>query len=202
MLVCYFSVFFIRKVTTKVLVMNSFPFEISSSNVDDIVDLIMLPDGNISDYEDDEELQDEATIRCETNPQIQVLLDATVSPDNEDSETVDAGESPSSSATPTSSPTAKKITKMTWKKRNFVPSPINQWDDALHQSQPKPTEDLTPAGKFLQMFDDEIFQLIAEQSNIYAHQKDGFILATSKIEIKRLFGILMQMSIVKMPSKR
>ena len=130
-----------------------------------------------------------------------MLLDATVSPDNEDSETGDTGESPSSSATPTSSPTAKKITKMTWRKRNFVSSSINQWDDALHQSQPKPTEDLTTADNF-SMFDDEIFQLIAEQSNIYAHQKDGFLLATSKTEIKRLFGILLQMSIVKMPSKR
>ena len=155
--------------------MDSFPFEISSSNVDDIVDLIMLPDGNISDYEDDKEFQDEATIRCETNPQIQVLLDATVSPDNEDSETVDTGESPSSSATPNSSSAAKKITNMTWRKRNFVQSPINRWDDALLQTQLKPTEDVTPAEQFLQMFDDEIFQLIAEQSNIYAHQKDGFI---------------------------
>ena len=197
-LVCYFSVFFIRKVAAKVLVMDSFPFEISSSNVNDIVDLIMLPDGNISDYEDDKEFQDEATIRCETNPQIQVLLDATVSPDNEDSETVDTGESPSSSATPNSSSAAKQITNMTWRKRNCVRSPINRWDDALLQTQLKPTEDVTPAEQFLQMFDDGIFQLIAEQSNIYAHQKDEFILTTSKLEIKRLFGILMQMSIVKM----
>ena len=103
----FFS-FFIEKNATKVLVMDSFPFEISSSNVDDIVDLIMLPDGNISDYEDDEEFQDEANVRSETNPQIQMLLDATVSPANEDSETVITRESPSSSVTLTSSSTAKK----------------------------------------------------------------------------------------------
>ena len=65
-----------------------------------------------------------------------------------------------------------------------------------------PNRSLTPAGQFLQMFEDEIFHRIAEQSNIYTHQKDGFILATFKLEINELFGILMQMNIVKMPSKR
>lgn len=73
----------------------------------------------------------------------------------------------------------------------------------LKSELPQPPENMTtPYGYFKMFFDDEIFEMISLESNLYAHQKDGCVLNTTPKEIEQLVGILMTMGIVKMPNTR
>nr|XP_039255146.1 piggyBac transposable element-derived protein 3-like [Styela clava] len=60
----------------------------------------------------------------------------------------------------------------------------------------------TPYWYFNQFMDQSVFKIIAEQTNIYAHQKNGIKLETNVAEIEQFIGIHMLMTVVKMPSYR
>jgi len=162
-----------------------YPFEVTSSNVDEVVSLIMLPIGDISEFEDDDEPDEEVNFRPTMNPQ---LLPDDVATPNEDFEIENRN---SLFETPdTLNATAISSSSSDSSKTTFTPTHLNEWEDTIDPRQNLQLEEnLTPAQQFLKMFDDSIFQLIAEQSNTYAHQKDGFLMATSKCEIKVIWNL-------------
>ncbi|XP_049862590.1 piggyBac transposable element-derived protein 2-like isoform X3 [Schistocerca gregaria] len=65
---------------------------------------------------------------------------------------------------------------------------------------PPPVEEMTPLQYYKKFLNYDVFELIAEQSNIYALQKDSVSLQTSKNEMEQFVGILLHMGIIKMPS--
>lgn len=83
-----------------------------------------------------------------------------------------------------------------FKKVDFV-QPDSQWLGSIPNP---PQEEMSPLQYFKAFWDNELFELIATQTNLYAHQKDGVIFQTNKCEIEQFIGILLQMGIVKMPS--
>lgn len=95
---------------------------------------------------------------------------------------------------------AQKRNSQTWTFRNIPFSCSDSiWKSCLP---PPPQEDLTPYEYFKHYITDEVIDLIVEQSNIYAHQKDGKVLNVSRTEIEQFLSILLQMGIVHMPSVR
>ncbi|XP_049782287.1 piggyBac transposable element-derived protein 3-like [Schistocerca cancellata] len=72
-----------------------------------------------------------------------------------------------------------------------------EWKGSLP---PPPVEEMTPLQYYKIFMNDEVFELIAEQSNIYALQKDSVSLQTSKNEVEQFVGILLHMGTIKMPS--
>lgn len=89
-----------------------------------------------------------------------------------------------------------KPTKPKWDfgKDNFIP-PDCTWGETYIP----PDNTMTPLEYFRTVFDLSIFELIAEQSNLYALQKDGKILNMTKDEAEQLVGIWLHMGIVDMP---
>ena len=83
-----------------------------------------------------------------------------------------------------------------FRKIDFV-CPDTEW---LGSIPPPPKEKMTPLQYYKAFLNDDVFELIAEQSNIYALQKDGISLQTNKSELEQFVGILLQIGIVKMPS--
>ncbi|XP_049835116.1 piggyBac transposable element-derived protein 3-like [Schistocerca gregaria] len=65
---------------------------------------------------------------------------------------------------------------------------------------PPPVEERTPLQYYKIFINDDVFQLIAEQSNIYALQKDSVSLQTIKNEMEQFVGILLHMGVIKVPS--
>ncbi|XP_049798775.1 piggyBac transposable element-derived protein 3-like [Schistocerca nitens] len=83
-----------------------------------------------------------------------------------------------------------------FRKSDFVVQDT-EWKGSLP---PPPVEEMTPLQYYKIFMNDDIFELIAEQSNIYALQKDSVSLQTSKNEMEQFVGILLHMGIIKMPS--
>lgn len=65
-----------------------------------------------------------------------------------------------------------------------------------------PREDVAPIDYFKMFFDDNIFQHIADQTNLYAVQQTGNSIKATKQEIEQYVGILMMMSIIQLPQVR
>ncbi|XP_047120480.1 uncharacterized protein LOC124803339 [Schistocerca piceifrons] len=72
-----------------------------------------------------------------------------------------------------------------------------EWKGSLP---PPPVEEMTPLQYYKIFMNNDVFELIAEQSNIFAVQKDSVSLQTSKNEMEQFVGILLHMGIIKMPS--
>ena len=54
----------------------------------------------------------------------------------------------------------------------------------------------SPLDYFLLLFENDLFEHIFDQSNIYAFQKDGKVVGLSVAEIKTYVGILLKMGII------
>lgn len=100
----------------------------------------------------------------------------------------------------TNSSCSKTNKKREWsfRKVDFEP-PDTLWgtsiplvDDQLH----------TPMEYVKVFITDDTLNEISNQSNLYAHQKDGVILNCTKADIEQFFGILLHTGIVKMSSRR
>ena len=65
-----------------------------------------------------------------------------------------------------------------------------------------PNEDISPIGYFKMFFDDSLFQHIADQTNLYSVQQTGDSIKTTKQEIEQYIGMLMMMSIIRLPQVR
>ena len=60
----------------------------------------------------------------------------------------------------------------------------------------------SPYLRFKEYFPDEIFQFIAEQTNIYSVEKSGVSVNTNALEVEQLFAIWIYMGIFSAPSYR
>ncbi|XP_049961836.1 piggyBac transposable element-derived protein 3-like [Schistocerca serialis cubense] len=83
-----------------------------------------------------------------------------------------------------------------FRKTDFVVQDT-EWNGSLP---PPPVEEMTHLHYYKIFMYDDVFELIAEQSNIYALQKDSVSLQPSKNEMEQFVGILLHMGIIKMPS--
>ncbi|XP_047098378.1 piggyBac transposable element-derived protein 3-like [Schistocerca piceifrons] len=83
-----------------------------------------------------------------------------------------------------------------FRKTDFVVQDT-EWKGSLP---PPPVEEMTPLKYYKIFMNDDVFELISEQPNIYALQKDSVSLQTSKNEMEQFVGILLHMGIIKMPS--
>ncbi|XP_046986852.1 piggyBac transposable element-derived protein 3-like [Schistocerca americana] len=83
-----------------------------------------------------------------------------------------------------------------FRKTDFVVQDT-EWKGSLP---PPPVEEMTHLHYYKIFMNDDVFELIAEQSNIYALQKDSVSLQPSKNEMEQFVGILLHMGIIKMPS--
>lgn len=73
----------------------------------------------------------------------------------------------------------------------------------MGSNMPTPNEDITTPFEYVrQIFGKNIIKTITEQSNLYAHQKDGKVLDMSEAETEQLLGIWLQIGIVKMPASK
>jgi len=67
---------------------------------------------------------------------------------------------------------------------------------------PPPLEDKTPLQYFKQFFDDALIDHLVEQTNLYSVQKAGTSIGLDHNETKMYIGILIMMSIIKLPQMR
>lgn len=65
-----------------------------------------------------------------------------------------------------------------------------------------PYPELTPFQYFKQFFDDELFDQIVGQTNLYSVQKSGKSVQVSRSELEQYFGILLMMGLIKLPQYR
>ena len=64
---------------------------------------------------------------------------------------------------------------------------------------PPPVEEPTPLQFFKMFLDDELIDLLAEQTNLYSVSKSGNSVNTNLKEIKQILGILIMMGVIKLP---
>ena len=65
-----------------------------------------------------------------------------------------------------------------------------------------PRNPLTPLDYFYQFIDNDMFQILAENTNLYAVQKHGKSLDTNLKELEQIVGMVFRMELVRMPSSR
>lgn len=123
-------------------------------------------------------------------------------PHDDELETESSSDQPStSSATKvTNRPAPKAITRrMKWKKRNFDDKvedlPDNEWSVGSREL-------WTPLRYFEQYFSDDMWSLVAEQTNIRALQENQRPLQTNSKEIKQLVGAHIITGCMKLPRLR
>eukprot|EP00795_Rhopilema_esculentum_P003858 gene3858-biopygen1962 len=89
--------------------------------------------------------------------------------------------------------------KTRWRKRTSPKFDVNFKGQELP---PPPKEALNPVDYFKQFFSEDLIQHIAEQTNLYSVQQTGASIQTSKSEMEQYIGILIMMSIIKLPQIR
>ena len=89
--------------------------------------------------------------------------------------------------------------KTRWRKRTSPKFDVNFKGQELP---PPPNEALNPVDYFKQFFSEDLIQHIAEQTNLYSVQQTGASIQTSKSEMEQYIGILIMMSIIKLPQIR
>ena len=65
-----------------------------------------------------------------------------------------------------------------------------------------PRNSLTPLDYFYQFIDNDMFQILAENTNLFTVQKHGKSLDTNLKELEQIVGMFFRMELVKMPSSR
>ena len=59
-----------------------------------------------------------------------------------------------------------------------------------------------PIEYFIQLFADEVWRMICDETNHYAEQADGTELKCTESEIKRYVGILLYLAVIRVPTYR
>ncbi|XP_059209229.1 piggyBac transposable element-derived protein 3-like [Centropristis striata] len=90
---------------------------------------------------------------------------------------------------------SKRAKGFSWRKKRF-----EHQSTAAASVFSAPDELSSPRSYFAQFFDDDLFQLIAEQTNLYSCQLIGASINTTVDEIKSFVGIKLIMGVVRMPS--
>ena len=86
-----------------------------------------------------------------------------------------------------------------WRKRNTLEIDTTYTGHAF----PPPVDPiLTPYQYFKQMFDDSIIADIVDNTNLYSVQQTGTSIALTTAEMEKFLGILVTMSIIKLPRQR
>lgn len=166
-----------------------------------VIQMILVPDGEDSDQSfdhdsddpdwnnEDEGQPDMQTIRelTETSGNVEMFIPPEDSGDKEDG----GGDT---EVTPSDM-------KFNWRSGK-PPTADNDIVFTGDQFSLPPLDDLTPIQYFSKFFEPSIMDIIAEQSNKYAMEKDGIILNTNSAEIEIFLGIHMLAGIVRMPSYR
>lgn len=67
---------------------------------------------------------------------------------------------------------------------------------------PAPLEDKTPYQYFKQFFDDDLIDLLADQTNLYLVRSTGTSINVNHNEMEMYLGMLVMMSIIKLPQIR
>ena len=83
-----------------------------------------------------------------------------------------------------------------WRKQDTL---VGDFTFSISFSDP-PLNVKSPLEYFCQFFTEGIIDRVVEQTNLYSVQKNGKSIATNKEEIRSLIGMLMKMSIVRMPN--
>ena len=86
-----------------------------------------------------------------------------------------------------------------WRKRDPIAVQSTYTGDDLPDP---PLEQLTPRQYFDQFFDPELFDVIADETNLYSVQETGKSVGTNPDEIEQFIGIIVQMGILKYPQYR
>ena len=188
---------------------------INENNIDQILDAIVLPDGDCSEYEDDLEMEDDAGNDAVILTPNKLLVQRTrtgLHPETEDdyrlqsdNDSIQQAEAPSSSTIQQNKSAATGKSKPSkiqykWRKTSFEPTAGVEWNSTPNDV--PVSKNKTPLEYFLEFFDEKILDHIVQQSNLYAHQKDGYILNMDVSELRKLLGMLVHMGVVHMPSRR
>lgn len=98
-----------------------------------------------------------------------------------------------------SSKTGNTSQNVRWRKRQPV-----SYDVAFKGEPfpPPPLEDKTPLQYFKQFFDDNLIDLLVEQTNLYSVQTTGTSIGLDHNEMEMYMGMLVMMSIIKLPQMR
>ena len=89
--------------------------------------------------------------------------------------------------------------QLRWRERNPVQYNVEFTGDPFP---PPPIDNLTPLQYFKQIFDDELIDFIVEQTNLYSVQRTGKSVGVDKNEMEKYLGILIMMSVIKLPQVR
>ena len=98
-----------------------------------------------------------------------------------------------------SSKTGSTSQSVRWRKRQPV-----HYDVAFKGEPfpPPPLEDKTPLQYFKQFFDDNLIDLLVEQTNLYSVQTTGTSICVDHNEMEMYLGMLVMMSVIKLPQIR
>ena len=95
--------------------------------------------------------------------------------------------------------TESSINNFRWREKN--PMPVQPLFTESEFSEP-PTEEKSPREYFDLIFDKLLYEIFAEQTNLYSVETTGKSVNTNKGEIEQFIGILVQMGIMKYPQYR
>ena len=95
--------------------------------------------------------------------------------------------------------TSKGNQSLRWRKRETVQYNTTYKGEPFP---PPPEPDMTPFQYFKQMVDDQLINHIVEQTNLYSVQSTGTSIAVDHNEMEQYIGLLVMMSIIKLPQIR
>ena len=155
-------------------------------NIDDVVNMILIPDGIESDVEDDDVTEEILDVGndLDFDPNQDVNVEPLQVEENHISDTGNEESGPTQ-ARPTGR--SNQQSRYKWTNKHFdLP------DVPFKGSFSDPPDDIpTPLQYFKMFLDNECIKYIAEQTNLYAMTKDGKQLCTFAKEIEQFIGILL-----------
>ncbi|XP_064596232.1 piggyBac transposable element-derived protein 5-like [Liolophura sinensis] len=173
-----------------------------SLGVDEVLKLIFIPSDELSDIDlssGDELDQPRSSDPSDDGLDYEVEHDATS--DNEHTDT--SSDEDSGNATPSTSKSAgtskTKLSVYKWKK---VLPEFRATDFTGGDFQDPPMDLPTPMEYFKMFINQECIQYIADQTNLFAMQKDGKEIKASTDEIEQFIGILLMIGLFPCPSYR
>lgn len=169
-------------------------------SISDALNMVLLPDGNISDFDDDDE-SDNESLPCEPEEyevdDDGIIMGGLVAEIDQREEVPDDNKAIDDRAT--SQPKVAKTSKK-YKWTKDIVNPPHMTSDFVFSD---PPDDIATPYEYFKMFvTQDLVTHISEQTNLYAMQTDGKQLGITPSDIEQYIGILLFTGIYPCPSYR
>jgi len=167
----------------------------------DVLDVLDVVDGGESDFDELSSSNEDEDFVPNVASNTTVGFAENDSDDSSSESDYSASSEKASAPNKETTPQKTTKTKPSYKfdaRRPFIPPADTNFVDI--DLQPEPTEGLTPYEYFKRFITSDMFSYLADESNIYAHQKSGINLQCTKTEMEVFTGIYFRMGFVNMPA--